>query len=39
LPPEAPSIRITAELRAELEADPLVRAAIESLGANIVKVE
>jgi hypothetical protein len=38
-PPEAPSIRLTPELRAELEADPLIRSAIESLGANIVKVE
>jgi DNA polymerase III subunit gamma/tau len=41
-PPEpvasAPSIRLTPELRAELEADPLIRAVIE-MGGNIVKVE
>ncbi len=38
-PPATPSIRLTPELRAELESDPLIRAAMESLGANIVKVE
>jgi DNA polymerase III subunit gamma/tau len=42
-PPESvaaapPSIRLTPELRAELESDPLIRAVIE-LGGNIVKVE
>ena len=39
--PEAaatPSIRLTAELRAELEQDPLIRSLIE-LGGSIVKVE
>ena len=36
--PSTPSIRLTAELRAELEQDPLIRSLIE-LGANIVKVE
>ena len=34
----APSIRLTPELRAELESDPLIRAVIE-MGGNIVKVE
>jgi DNA polymerase-3 subunit gamma/tau len=37
-PPAAPSIRVTAELRAELEQDPLIRSLIE-LGGSIVKVE
>jgi hypothetical protein len=36
--PAAPSIRVTAELRAELEQDPLIRSLIE-LGGSIVKVE
>jgi DNA polymerase-3 subunit gamma/tau len=37
-PPEPPSVKLTPELRAELEADPLIRAVIE-LGGSIVKVE
>ena len=36
--PAANAIRLTAELREKLEADPLIRAIIE-LGGNIVKVE
>jgi DNA polymerase III gamma/tau subunit len=36
--PEPPSVKLTPELRAELEADPLIRALIE-LGGSIVKVE
>jgi DNA polymerase-3 subunit gamma/tau len=36
--PAAPSIRLTPELRAELEQDPLIRSILE-LGGTIVKVE
>ena len=36
--PATPSIRLTPELRAELEQDPLIRSLIE-LGGSIVKVE
>jgi hypothetical protein len=37
--PQAPSIRITAELKEQLRADPLVAAVIDELGGEIVKVE
>jgi len=36
--PAAPAIRLTPELRAELELDPLIRSLID-LGGSIVKVE
>jgi len=38
-PPEAPTIRITEELRAQLRNDELIKTAIEKLGAEIVRVE
>jgi DNA polymerase III gamma/tau subunit len=38
-PTPVPSIRLTPELRAEIEADPLVRAIMETLGGTVVRVE
>jgi DNA polymerase-3 subunit gamma/tau len=37
--PAQPTVRLTAELKAELESDELIRALIAELGGNIVKVE
>jgi hypothetical protein len=37
--PAQPTVRLTAELKAQLESDELIRALIAELGGNIVKVE
>jgi hypothetical protein len=38
-PPPLPASRLTPELTAEIEKDPVVRAVIQELGGRIVKVE
>jgi hypothetical protein len=37
--PAQPTVRLTADLKAQLESDDLIRAVIAELGGNIVKVE
>jgi hypothetical protein len=37
--PQSNAVRLTPELRAEIEADPLVRAVMENLGGSVVRLE